>query len=204
MSKARQSKRQRYRKPRADYQAGGRVNARTGGRRPARVTDDRARGGRKIPNRKNTTMSKPTQTLVERSLKNETAPFIYEAKGTPAQIKQFEQNQAPDTTTNQPIIYRTPDTPANQPMIYRAKPISAKLPENVIENPASLTTTRRPGRLPRRDEPDDNNESNTRSFFKQNRIPKEYKKTKFLDLEKKYLKSKFLNKIKKIIKIKGS
>ena len=31
MSKARQSKRQRYRKPRADYQAGGRVNARRGG-----------------------------------------------------------------------------------------------------------------------------------------------------------------------------
>ena len=33
MSKARQSKRQRYRKPRADYQAGGRVNARRGGQR---------------------------------------------------------------------------------------------------------------------------------------------------------------------------
>ena len=55
MSKARQSKRQRYRKPRADYQAGGRVNVRSGGRGPARLTDDRARGGRKIPNRKVTT-----------------------------------------------------------------------------------------------------------------------------------------------------
>ena len=57
MSKARQSKRQRYRKPRADYQAGGRVNARTGGRGPAQLTDDRARGGRKIPRRKNTTQN---------------------------------------------------------------------------------------------------------------------------------------------------
>ena len=31
MSKARQSKRQRYRKPRADYQAGGRVELNGGG-----------------------------------------------------------------------------------------------------------------------------------------------------------------------------
>ena len=57
MSKARQSKRQRYRKPRADYQAGGRVNARRGGERSTQLTDDRARGGRKIPRRKNTTQN---------------------------------------------------------------------------------------------------------------------------------------------------
>ena len=129
MSKARQSKRQRYRKPRADYQAGGRVNARRGGRRfmekDAIMT---GRRGRKIRKRKNTTTPKPTQTL-----KKETTPPNYEAERTPAQIKQFEQNQAPDTTTNQPIIDRTPDTTINQPMIYRAKPISAKLPETVTQ-----------------------------------------------------------------------
>ena len=53
MSKARQSKRQRYRKPRADYQAGGRVNVRRGGQRfmekDAIMTN---RGGRKIPRKK--------------------------------------------------------------------------------------------------------------------------------------------------------
>ena len=64
MSKARQSKRQRYRKPRADYQAGGRVNVFRGGKRfdelDAIMT---GRRGRKIPKRKNTTTPKPTQTL---------------------------------------------------------------------------------------------------------------------------------------------
>ena len=52
MSKARQSKRQRYRKPRADYQAGGRVNARTGGGGSQRFTEYDAvmpKGGKKIP-----------------------------------------------------------------------------------------------------------------------------------------------------------
>tara|TARA_R100000353_G_scaffold149815_1_gene108220 strand:+ start:28 stop:2529 length:2502 start_codon:yes stop_codon:yes gene_type:complete len=140
MSKARQSKRQRYRKPRADYQAGGRVNARSGGRRfmekDAIMTN---RGGKKIPKRKNPTTPKPTQTLIEGPLKKETSPPNYEAEGSPAQIRQFEQNQAPDTTTNQPIT-------------YRAEPTIAKLPENVTGNPASLTTTRRGGRkIPRRD-----------------------------------------------------
>ena len=61
MSKARQSKRQRYRKPRADYQAGGRVNARSGGRRfmekDAIMTN---RGGRKIGKKENPTTSRPT------------------------------------------------------------------------------------------------------------------------------------------------
>jgi len=55
MSKARQSKRQRYRKPRADYQAGGRVNARIGGGGPRRFTEYDAvmpRGGKKIPRKK--------------------------------------------------------------------------------------------------------------------------------------------------------
>ena len=55
MSKARQSKRQRYRKPRADYQAGGRVNVRIGGGGPGRFTEYDAvmpRGGKKISKKK--------------------------------------------------------------------------------------------------------------------------------------------------------
>ena len=55
MSKARQSTRKRYRKPRADYQAGGRVNARTGGGGSQRFTEYDAvmpKGGKKIPKKK--------------------------------------------------------------------------------------------------------------------------------------------------------
>ena len=62
MSKARQSKRQRYRKPRADYQAGGRVNVRIGGGGPGRFTEYDAvmpRGGKKIGKRKNPTTPRP-------------------------------------------------------------------------------------------------------------------------------------------------
>jgi len=66
MSKARQSKRQRYRKPRADYQAGGRVNARRGGRQfnelDAIMT---GRGGKKIPNQTKQTETKNTPPAEE-------------------------------------------------------------------------------------------------------------------------------------------
>ena len=44
MSKARQSKRQRYRKPRADYQAGGRVKASTGRWYPFKRIVDKVKG----------------------------------------------------------------------------------------------------------------------------------------------------------------
>ena len=61
MSKARQSTRKRYRKPRADYQAGGRVNARRGGRQfdelDAIMT---GRGGKKIPSQTKQTETKNT------------------------------------------------------------------------------------------------------------------------------------------------
>jgi len=122
MSKARQSKRQRYRKPRADYQAGGRVNVRTGGRRFTELDAVMPRGGRKIGKKENPTTPKPTPRPAAFTPANISAATEQAAATSPATMgaEQFE-------------------------------PAIAKLPENVTGNPASLTTTRRPGRLPRRD-----------------------------------------------------
>ena len=112
MSKARQSKRQRYRKPRADYQAGGRVNARRGGRQfgeldalmpkkkqflTGKTSTEKVKPINARPNFKQTnpTAPRPDQTLFQGPLKGEQTPPNYVAEGTPIQARQFRQDQAP-------------------------------------------------------------------------------------------------------------
>ena len=118
MSKARQSKRQRYRKPRADYQAGGRVNARRGGirfdeldaimpnvqqrRLTGKTSTEKVKPINARPNFKKTnpTTPRPNETLEQYQARQpqqdpNAVQKNIQAEGTPIQARQFRQDQAP-------------------------------------------------------------------------------------------------------------
>ena len=89
MSKARQSKRQRYRKPRADYQSGGRVNARRGGIRFDELDAIMPNvQQRRLTGKTSTEKQKPINARPNFKQTNPTAP-------SPDQTRQFLQGQGP-------------------------------------------------------------------------------------------------------------